>query len=113
MDNFEDRTMEDPAEKPLQVSSTGVNANSTEHRRLARRWEHAVALLADCVEINQARRGGIPCLKGTGITLAQVLAQFAEGDSVDDFVEDMEIDRDALVSFLTALSIILDRPARP
>src|SRR5580700_1402001 len=56
---------------------------SLEQSRLARRWVHAVTLLSQSVEINPRKRHGAPVLRGTRFKVAQVLAQFAAGDSLD------------------------------
>ena len=82
----------------------------TEEERFAQRIAHAVSLLKESIDVDKARMGGIPCLKNTRVSAAQILAQIAEGDSVDDLVDDMEIDREILLAFLNGLSIALNRP---
>lgn len=77
--------------------------------RLALRWTHAISLIGECVDSQTGLRGGIPCLKGTRVTLAQILAQLADGESIDDIATDLALDRESLARFLNALSIILDR----
>jgi len=77
--------------------------------RLAQRLSHAVSELHDCVESHPRLRGGIPCIKGTRVTAAQIVAQIAEGESIDEIAVDMSIDRDLLSRFIGAVSIILDR----
>ncbi len=89
-------------------SLTPVLLPSQEHK-LALRWSHAIALVGDCVETHPGLRGGIPCLKGTRVTVAQILAQLADGESIDEIADDMSLDRESLAKFLNALSIILDR----
>ena len=68
-----------------------------------------MSLLLDSVEVNPRKRHGTPVLKGTRFKVAQVLAQFAAGDSLDDLVNDLDLDRETIVKFLRGLSIVLDR----
>ena len=79
--------------------------------RLAQRWSQAVALLRESVVFRENLRSGVPCLSGTRLTVAQIIAQLAEGESIDELAEDMEIDREMVVKFLNGLSMILNRPA--
>jgi uncharacterized protein (DUF433 family) len=71
----------------------------------------AVNLLDDCVEVHPGKRGSVPVLAGTRFTLAQLLAELAEGDrSVDQIAANFDLDSEAVRAFLEGLSIYLDRP---
>jgi uncharacterized protein (DUF433 family) len=78
---------------------------------LAERARHAASMLRNCVEMNPRKRGGIPVLKGTRFTLAQILAEIAEGRDVNELAEDFELDLELIKEFLHGLAICLDRPA--
>lgn len=79
-------------------------------RRFALRMYRAVQLLAEVIDIDPDRRGGIPVLKDTRFKASQILAQFADGDSISDLESELELDAEAVRSFLRALSVILDQP---
>jgi uncharacterized protein (DUF433 family) len=78
---------------------------------LAERARHAMLMLRDCAEVNPRKRGGVPVLKGTRFTLAQILAEIAEGRSVTELAEDFDLDLEIIKQFLEGLSIYFDRPA--
>lgn len=67
-------------------------------------------LLADCIEVDPARRSGIPVLKGTRFKASQLLAQIAAGDSITEVIEDFELPEEIVRKFLQSLSMALDRP---
>ena len=76
----------------------------------AYRTQCAVKALADVVDFDPERRGGSPVLKRTRFKVSQLIAQLADGDSVDSLVDELELDADNVRQFLHALSVILDRP---
>lgn len=78
---------------------------------LAERMLYASHVLRECVDVDPKRRGGIPVLKGTRFTLAQLLAELADGRSLPCIAEDFELDLQILEQFMRGLSICLDRPA--
>jgi uncharacterized protein (DUF433 family) len=78
---------------------------------LSERARYAVLMLRDCTEVNPRKRSGIPVLKGTRFTLAQILAEIAEGRSVTELAEDFDLDLELIKGFLEGLSICFDRPA--
>ena len=77
---------------------------------LAERARYAILMLRDCTEVNPKKRGGVPVLKGTRFTLAQILAEIAEGRSIVDLAEDFELDSELIKEFLEGIAISLDRP---
>jgi uncharacterized protein (DUF433 family) len=77
---------------------------------LAERARYAVAMLRDCTEVNPKKCGGVPVLKGTRFSLAQVLAEIAEGRSVSELAEDFELEPAMIKEFLEGMAIALDRP---
>lgn len=63
------------------------------------------------VEITTTKRGGVPVLKGTRFTLAQLLAEISEGRSVQELAADFDLDIDIIKSYLESLAAYFDRPA--
>ena len=59
---------------------------------LADRLEHASRELDDCVELNPEKLGGIPVLKGTRISVAQIMAEIGEGSSAAEVSADFDLD---------------------
>jgi hypothetical protein len=49
-------------------------------------------------------------LRGTRFKLSQLFSQLAEGDSIEDLVDDMELDGEVLRDLFNAMSVIVDRP---
>ncbi len=80
---------------------------------LAERMRWAASALRDCVEVNPNKRGGIPVLKGTRFTIAQLFAELADGRNVVDVAEAFELDLDSVKTLLQGLSTHLDRPMSP
>lgn len=56
------------------------------------------------LEIDPDRRGGVPCLPGTRFTVAQVLAELADGDSVSELVDNLDLDEKSIKDFLNELA---------
>jgi uncharacterized protein (DUF433 family) len=78
--------------------------------RLAARLRRAASAVVRTVDVDTDRAGGVAVLKGTRFAVAQLMAQIAEGDSVDDLVEQFDLDRESIRTFLLALSDFLARP---
>lgn len=77
---------------------------------LVERMRYAARELSDCVEINPGTLGGVPVLKGTRISVAQILAELGEGHSVEDISCDFELDAELVKKLVTGLALCLDRP---
>lgn len=86
----------------------GIVVEDRTHHMLHRLFR-AMQILQQTVEIDPRRRGGTPVLRGTRFKASQLIAQIAEGDSIDDLEEDLGLDREVMQQFLKALSICLDR----
>src|SRR5688572_15078881 len=69
----------------------------------------SVAALAEFVEVTPQRAGGSPVLKGTRFTLAQLLGQLGDGDSLNEVAENFDLDREQLSGVLHALAAHFDR----
>lgn len=78
---------------------------------LGERLRYSTIALRECIEVNPNKRGGIPVIRGTRFTVAQLLAEIAEGRSLNEIAEDFEIDLHLLKKLLESMSIYLDRPA--
>lgn len=87
-----------------------IESTSSAAAQISERLERAVSELNECVEADPGRRGGVPVLKGTRFTVAQVLAQLADGDSIDDLAANLELDRATVSRLLVSLAALLDRP---
>ncbi len=78
------------------------------------RAQTSLRMLSECVEIHPAKRGAVPVLRGTRFTLAQLLAELAEGNrTLNEIAEDFDLDAATARAFLEGLSIYLDHPALP
>ena len=77
---------------------------------LSERTLYASRELHDCVEFNPDKLGGVPVLKGTRMSLAQILAELAEGRSTAEVADDFELDAALVKRFVSGLAVGLDRP---
>jgi uncharacterized protein (DUF433 family) len=77
---------------------------------LAERAKSSLLVLRDCVEVSPAKRGGVPVLRGTRFTIAQVFAEVAAGRSLAEIATDFDLDVELMKKLLESLSIQLDRP---
>jgi uncharacterized protein (DUF433 family) len=73
------------------------------------RIRFGLGALRDCIEVNANKRGGVPVLKGTRFTLAQLFAEMADGRSIGEIAEDFDLDFGQLKQFLEGVAIQLDR----
>jgi uncharacterized protein (DUF433 family) len=74
------------------------------------RLHYAAMILRDSVEIDPEIRGGVPVLKGTRITVSQILAEVAEDSKLSEIADDFNLDFNNLVKLFEGMSIHLDRP---
>lgn len=86
------------------------NDTLTHEAWLAERMLWATSVLRDCVEVDPQKRSGIPVLKGTRFTVAQLFAELADGRSVVEIAEDFELDLDNIKALLQGFATHLDRP---
>lgn len=77
---------------------------------MARRAEFASSELSDCIERNPQKLGGVPVIKGTRISVAQILAELAEGLSIEEVAQDFNLDLALVKRMVSGLSACLDRP---
>ncbi len=77
---------------------------------LAERTAWAAAILRECVEIDPTKRSGVPILRGTRFTVAQVFAELADGQSIDQIAESFDLDVETLKQLLHGFATNLDRP---
>ena len=77
---------------------------------LADRVNYATLLLCDSVEIDPDIRSGIPVLRGTRVPLSQALAEIADGSSIVEIADDLEIDERTIRGFIEGFSVWMDRP---
>jgi uncharacterized protein (DUF433 family) len=90
------------------TSPAGPSTLTADHYVVIR-LESAIRDMRSCIDIDPMRAGGKPVLKGTRFTVAQVISQIAEGDTVDDLTENFRLDGGIIRCFLRALSVAFDR----
>ncbi|MFM9959958.1 MAG: DUF433 domain-containing protein [Planctomycetaceae bacterium] len=76
---------------------------------IAKRSAHALRELQECVEIDPAKRCGRPVLKGTRMSIAQLLAELGEGRSTFEVADDFGLDAALVNKFVSGLAGCLDR----
>ena len=85
-------------------------SRSVRQERLAYRMFRAAQMIVEAVEVDEDRCGGIPVIRGTRFTVAQMIAQIADGDSVAVLADEFDLNKEDVVKCLHAISIALDRP---
>lgn len=65
--------------------------------------------LKACIEFEYNRRGGSPVIAGTRFTLAQVVAELAEGNSLNELTEDVGLPQEQVREALFVLSGFLEK----
>jgi len=76
---------------------------------LALRLLVSATLLHESVVVDPDIRGGVPVLRGTRISLSQILIEISDGETVGGFADEYDIDDKMIKHFLEGLSIHLDR----
>ena len=76
---------------------------------LIQRTQFASRELDDCIELNENKMGGVPLLKGSRISVAQVLAEISEGQSVAEVAADFDLDVSLVQRLVQGLAVCLDR----
>jgi uncharacterized protein (DUF433 family) len=109
-----------PFEEPADVTkddwdrrTVGMNNQGhllSQEEWLAERARFATIILRDCVEVNANKKGGVPVLKGTRFTIAQLFAEIADGRSIEVIADDLDLDVEMIKTLLQGFSIHLDRP---
>ena len=77
---------------------------------IADRVYYAVQHLSESVEIDHDIRSGIPVLRGTRVPLSRIIAEVAEGESITEIAEDLELDVEVIRRFFEGFSVFMDRP---
>ena len=65
--------------------------------------------LKNLIEMQSEKRGGVPVFKGTGITIAQFIAELADDQNISDISKDFSLSIGKMRKLLHALAIILDK----
>lgn len=90
------------------ASETAVLTSRPE-QWIAERSAHALRELQECVEFDPRKRCGRPVLKGTRMSIAQLLAELAEGRSTCEVADDFGLDAALVNKFVSGLAACLDR----
>jgi uncharacterized protein (DUF433 family) len=72
------------------------------------RWRHNTKP-ASAIWTHPLRCGGLPCLRGTRFTIAQVLAELADGRRIDELADSFDLDVDMLEALLRELALNYER----
>ncbi len=84
-----------------------------EEEWLAERARHSMTVLRECVEVSPGKQGGVPVLRGTRFTVAQLFAEIGEGRSLPEIAADFGLDLGLMKKLMEGLAIQLDRPLSP
>lgn len=91
----------------------GANFHAREYEEkewiAIRLWVSSV-MLQECVSVDSKIRGGIPVLAGTRMTIAQLLAEVADGRSLSDISDSFDLDFEHLQKLFEGMAIQFDRP---
>jgi uncharacterized protein (DUF433 family) len=71
---------------------------------------HGLLSLHQCVEVDPHRRGGVPVLKGTRVTVAEALGEIADSSCIREVADNFDLDFENLKCLLNGLSLLLNRP---
>ena len=63
---------------------------------------HDVMALDEAVWVDPDRMSGAPCFRGSRLPVQQLFDWLADGVSLDEFIEDFKIDRQAAAAVLRA-----------
>jgi uncharacterized protein (DUF433 family) len=103
---------------------TGLDENSLTRRRhiqpyrisreqvLAEAVRSALADMRDCTEAHPAKLSGVLVIRDTRFTVAQLLAELAEGRDIHDISTAFTVRQDLIERFLYGLSTYLNTPVR-
>jgi uncharacterized protein (DUF433 family) len=75
----------------------------------AERVRYATLVLRECVEVDPDKRGGIPVIRGTRLTVAEIIAELAEGKTIREISTRRTVEEDKLRKVLESLAIYMDR----
>lgn len=81
-----------------------------EEEWLAEQARQALHLLRQSVEINPEKHSGVPVLRGTRFTLAQLFVEMSEGRGLFEIAESFHLNKEQLRELLEGLSMHFDRP---
>lgn len=93
--------------EPKPAETTAFRPLTDEQRE---RLAFAAKTLRECVEITRDKRGGIPVIRGSRFTVAQVLAEIADGRSVGELCRRYLLDEAKVVNFLQGIAVQWDMP---
>ena len=91
--------------------STSEMRHVEHHLWLANRMNYARLLMSGSIEIDPDIRSGVPVMRGTRVPLSQVLAEIADGASIEVIADDLEIDETPIREFIQSFSIFVDQPS--
>lgn len=91
------------------IHSTALSGLQPE-QWLIERIRHASRELSDCVKVNPQKLSGVPVLKGSRISVAQILAEIGEGRTAAEVAADLELDASLVQRLVQGLAVCLDGP---
>ena len=80
---------------------------------LAEQLRQAMILLDETIVVDPNMRTGKPTIRGTRLSLAQILAELAGDARVSEIADDFDVAPGPINKALEALALYLDRPLNP
>lgn len=101
-----------PGYQSWSAQDEGFRVKSEPHYETSRQdIESIVAALNRYVEVHPQKLGGIPVVTGTRVPVCQLLAEVADGHSLPEIADDLDLDLANLQGILRGLAVVLNRPA--
>ncbi len=70
-------------------------------------------LFPGCIVVDPDIRSGVPVIRGTRVSLAQILIEVASGVDIIEIADDLDIDLDPIREFFESLSELVSQPFTP
>jgi uncharacterized protein (DUF433 family) len=94
----------------LVQNNNPADANPERAQLFADQLRQAMIQLHETIEVDPQMRTGKPVIRGTRLTVAQILAELAEGATLSEIAEDFDVDLEPLRKALEAMALYLDEP---
>jgi uncharacterized protein (DUF433 family) len=72
----------------------------------------ALTAMADCVDCQPNRLGGVPVLRNSRLSVSQIITELADSDAIAEIADNFDVDEERLRRFVHALAIYFNQPLK-